>query len=119
MKLEGTKIDFLHGCCPLVVVFYEGLSLPTVDCPDRSESILAKWLLLTCTVWLLSHIPDFLTNESLQNSLGVWDSLGGAMQGEVSTGKITQVVSIICDRSILMWNLPWHIRRVPELQFRD
>lgn len=45
-----------------LVVFCEGLSQPTVDCPESSETILAKALLLTPSGVCMapSHTPNFL-----------------------------------------------------------
>lgn len=101
MKLEGTKTDFLHGCCPLVVAFYEGLLWPTLDRPDRNESILAKWLALSSAVRLLSHTPDFLPNKSLQNSPSLGQPgrsyAGTSLNRKNNTGHVNNMQQISFD----------------------
>lgn len=74
-----------------------------------------RWSVLTSAVWLLSQIPNFLPNLLNSPSLG---QLGRSYAGHLSRGKITLIVSVMCDRSILIENLPWHIRKVPKLQFK-
>lgn len=118
MNEDGVYQNWLlYGCCPSVVVFYKGLSWPTVDWSGRRESVSAKWLVVTSTVWLLSHRPDFLSNECLQNGLRLAQVRRSYVRRSLS--RNTGSVEIICDKHILTWKLPWHIRRVTELQFKD